>query len=85
MIALYFERVEECPSSFSFDLTNVKSSKENPTFLNNLEMEDIRNDNVVTIDDLKWKVIVEEHGHQQTQHEYMLNVMSLNEELSFDS
>jgi hypothetical protein len=71
--------------------------KENPTCLNDLEMEDIRDDDVVTIDDLKWKVIVEEHGHQQTQHECMLygegstctflgiDVMFLDEGLSFDS
>jgi hypothetical protein len=50
---LYFARVEECPSSFSLDLTNVKLFKENPTCLNDLEMEDIRDDDVVTIDDLK--------------------------------
>jgi hypothetical protein len=28
---------------------------------------------MVTIDDLKLKVNVEEHGHQWTQHECMLN------------
>ncbi len=73
MLALYFVGVEECPSSFSLDLTNVKPSKENPRCLNDLEMEDIRDDDVVTIDDLKWKVIIEEHGHQRTKHECMLN------------
>jgi len=53
LLALYFVGVEEYPSSFSLDLTNVKPSKENPRCLNDLEMEDIRDDDVVTIDDLK--------------------------------